>query len=188
MSITTLSCSQLPLAEPYIQISKSDSFADGFQLRNAHYQLGKNLASTISNSLSDNSITIVILMRAGLCFGMGIADGLEVSGKNISVLFYYNMEQWAKEINNYSKISESPVILVDSVINTGTAILNLSNNMPCLETIFAANVVSEKSLPLFENRKLFAVRVSKHSFIGSKTKIIGNNRGPDTGDRLFNTF
>lgn len=188
MSIITLPCSQLPLAEPFIQLSKSDSFADGAQLRNAHYQLGKILASTISNSLSSNSITIVILMRAGLCFGMGIADELEVSGKNTSVLFYYNMEQWAKEINNYPKISENQIILVDSVINTGKTILNLADSVPCLETIFAANVVSEKALPLFENRRVFAVRVSRHSFIGSKTKFIGNNRGPDTGDRLYNTF
>ena len=49
----------------------------------------------------------------------------------------------------------------------------------------ACCVINEKSVPLFDGQ-LYAVRVSKNSFVGSDTKVQKGNHGPDTTMRLFN--
>lgn len=73
------------------------------------------------------------------------------------------------------------VILVDAVINTGETLRQILKQ----DMAVACCVINEKSVPLFDGQ-LYAVRVSKNSFVGSDTKVQKGNHGPDTTMRLFN--
>jgi uracil phosphoribosyltransferase len=127
-------------------------------------------------------------MRAGLCFGMGIADELEEYGINVSILFYCDEEQWKNEKANCPQVFENDILLVDAVINTGNSIIQFSKTLPKSQTIFfSSNVISDKALNQFDNKSLYTVRISEKSFKGDKTDILKDGKGPDTGDRLFNT-
>jgi uracil phosphoribosyltransferase len=173
--------------EELINICKSDSQTSGVKLRNAHYKLGSILAETITKEMRSNGITLIIMMRAGLCFGMGIAEGLERLGKDLSILFYYNMDQWEKEKDNCPKALNNNILLVDAVINTGGEILKLANSLNG-KLFFATNVIPKGTVEKFSCMNLYTVRISENSFKGSKKTIIKNGKGPDTGDRLFNTM
>ena len=70
---------------------------------------------------------------------------------------------------------------VDSVINTGKTMLDIMD--PSMYV--ACCVINEKAVPQFENR-LYTVRVSKNSFVGSNVQKQSGNKGPDTTMRLFN--
>jgi uracil phosphoribosyltransferase len=128
------------------------------------------------------------MMRSGLCFGMGMADGLEYAGVKIQVLFHYDNEQWKKETSNCPHALSNTMFLVDAVINTGESIIMFSEQFTkSNRIIFVANVISKNGLKNFKNKEVYAIRISENSFTGSKSEIIINGRGPDTGDRLFNT-
>ncbi|TOR10989.1 phosphoribosyl transferase, partial [Vibrio parahaemolyticus] len=74
--------------EQLINICKSSSMSMGYKLRNAHYQLGEIIAEPIAKSSNQQqNYAVLILMRAGLCFGNGIADKLEQLGGNVSIIF-----------------------------------------------------------------------------------------------------
>ena len=49
-----------------------------------------------------------------------------------------------------------------------------------------ANVIQEKAVELLKDYKVFAVRTSANSFVGSRQTEQKNGKGPDTADRLFN--
>ena len=51
--------------------------------------------------------------------------------------------------------------------------------------LVACCVINEKAVPLF-GKRLYAVRVSKNSYVGDKVQKQEGNRGPDTTMRLFN--
>jgi uracil phosphoribosyltransferase len=175
-------------AASLIAVCKSDSRKKGVILRNAHYKLGSLLTKQIVCNVHDQSITVVIMMRAGLCFGMGIADTLEQSGIETRILFFQNNELWEKEQNNCPCALDNTVLVVDAVINSGKGIIDFSKQlMQSQQIIFVANVLSEKGIKNFEDKEVYAVRISKSSFIGSKNDTVTDGKGPDTGDRLFNT-
>ncbi|MDR0442788.1 MAG: uracil phosphoribosyltransferase [Treponema sp.] len=189
MSIISLDVEKNSELESLITVCRSDSHINGLQLRKAHYGLGKILAKRMINDLLNDNITLVVLMRAGLCFGMGIADELEELGKKISVLFYSDEKQWNKEKGNWIQILENDIVLIDAVINTGDIILKLSKTMKNSKKIFfASNVLSEKAVYKFENKFLYTIRISEKSFKGSKMSVVKDGKGPDTGDRLFTQY
>jgi len=189
MSISSLYFEKNTELESLIAVCKSDSKINGLQLRKVHYKLGKILAIRMLDDLSGDSITIIIMMRAGLCFGMGIADELEQLGKNISVLFYFDEEQWNNEKENYAQTLKNDIVLIDAVINTGDNIIQLSQSIKNNNRIyFASNVLSEKSVYKFEDKQLYTIRISEKSFKGSKTSLVKDGKGPDTGDRLFTQY
>ena len=57
-----------------IALCKSGSGCTGKALRNAHYELGQEVAKMIRCDSKDDDFVVIILMRSGLPFGMGIAD------------------------------------------------------------------------------------------------------------------
>ncbi|MDR1905277.1 MAG: uracil phosphoribosyltransferase [Treponema sp.] len=188
MSITCLDTAKYNEASSLIAVCKSDSQQHGAILRAAHYKLGSLIAEQIARNLPNQQITVVIMMRAGLCFGMGIADGLEYASIETPVLFHYNNEQWKKETSNCPHALNNTMLLVDAVINTGESIIMFSDQLTqSRQIIFAANVISKKGLKNFEDKEVYAVRISENSFVGSKNAVARDGKGPDTGDRLFNT-
>lgn len=159
----------------------SGSKVCGSELRKAHYNLGFRIGKQImkNRNLIDNKIAVIIMMRAGLPFGLGISDALE-SKNDVSVLF--------SNVNNVYASFET-VIIADAVINTGKTILDMKQNLENKHLIVATNVISDKYLDNLKGLDIFATRISQHSYKGSKTAIISNGKGPDTGDRLFdNSF
>jgi uracil phosphoribosyltransferase len=194
MSIISLLESQTEMLtakelESLITICKSDSQICGVKLRETHYKLGKMLAKRILDDLPEHDITLIIMMRAGLCFGLGIADELEIFGLKTSVLFYFNDEQWKEEKLNWSHELTNKIILTDAVINTGDNIIRIAQAVKNNKNIiYATNVISYKAIQKFEDKCLYTTRISEKSFIGSKVSTIKDGKGPDTGDRLFFTI
>jgi uracil phosphoribosyltransferase len=175
--------------ESLIAVCKSDSQVHGLKLREAHYKLGNIMSKRMINDLPNHNITLIIMMRAGLCFGLGIADGLEILGVKVSVLFYYNEEQWNKEKINYQLALANDLILIDAVINTGDSIIQFAQSIQNENNIFfASNVISEKAIYKFNDKCLYTTRISEKSFKGAKVSVIVNGKGPDTGDRLFSQY
>lgn len=166
-----------------IDICKSDSEICGYKLRKAHYKLGREMGNLIqANELSSNElIGVYILMRAGLFFGLGISDEIESLG--------YTTDIYLSSTSSIGCIDEKydKVIIVDAVINSGETVVNLLNSLTKRDVIIATNVISSSHMDKFNDIKTYAVRVSDKSFKGSKNKVISNGKGPDTGDRLFNS-
>jgi uracil phosphoribosyltransferase len=188
MSIISLDTEENNEVAALITLCKSDSQINGVKLRDAHYRLGQMLAKRLMGDLHNDVLTLIIMMRAGLCFGMGVADELERLGITVSILFHYNDEQWNREKENCPQVFDNDILLVDAVINTGDGIAQCAEALANKGNIFfASNVLSEKALQRFENKNLYIIRVSKNSFKGSKSPIVKDEKGPDTGDRLFNT-
>lgn len=159
----------------------STSGVCGFELRKAHYHLGVELAKQIVNqrNLSNSKVAVLIMMRAGLPFGMGIADSLEESN-DITILFSTNE-------NDFS--TYDTVVIADAVINTGKTIAEIERQIKDKKVIIATNVISAKYLDNLKELDIFATRISDRSYEGIATKTISNGKGPDTGERLFkNTF
>jgi len=189
VSIISLDKNKTAEMESLMKICKSDSQIYGMKLRDAHYKLGRQLARRMIDDLHDKNITMIIMMRAGFCFGMGIADELEESGVRISILFYYNKKVWEEERINQAWLFANNVILVDAVINSGDTIIRLAQSLQNNgKLIFASNVISAKAIHKFEDKYLYVVRISERSFIGSKQSIVKDGKGPDTGDKLFTPY
>ena len=168
--------------EAVIKTCKSDSGVCGKKLRDAHFLAGTLLGEEILNNYDEKSYAVIIMMRAGLPFGLGIADSLEHE-KTVRVFFYCDGQILSDSLNtkDFDKI-----IIVDAVIRTGQAMLDLTERLVVREKIIlATNVIDERSITNFTGLQVFAVRSSKHSYIGSDQKYIENGKGPDTGDRLF---
>jgi uracil phosphoribosyltransferase len=194
MSIIYLDVEKTGEIDDFIAMCKSDSHINGVKLRKAHYKLGQQLAERIfcdlyhPTSKNTPSITLIVMMRAGLCFGMGIANKLEQLGLEVSILFYFNDEQWNKEKTNYPQFFDNDILLVDAVINTGDGIIKFAQTISNNKNIFfATNVLSKNAVKKFDDKRLYTIRVSEKTFKGSKTDGVKDGKGPDTGDRLFNT-
>lgn len=151
-----------------IEITKSNSGISGPELAQAHIALGKELAKHINLDPADT--TVVAILRGGIFFAEGI---------------YFQMgckfEIYDPKNNQFARPETKNVILVDSVINTGKTLHNLIDN----DVYVACCVINEKAVPLF-SEKLYTIRVSQNSFVGSNVKSQKGNKGPDTTMRLFN--
>ena len=165
--------------ENYISDCLSSSGVCGSKLREAHYYLGQEISKLIKDdySMQNKNIALLIMMRAGLPFGMGIADNLDKSN-NVEVIFTPLKEM------DFSKFDY--VLIADAVINTGRTIFEIMEQINNKNVIVATNVLSEKNIDAFEKINVYTTRISKHSYKGSDIKVISNGNGPDTGDRLFN--
>ena len=151
-----------------IAISKSDSGISGPELVRAHIRLGELIGERIP--LNPKDTTVVAVMRGGIFFAQGIYMSL---GCRFQV---YN-----PKTDIFIRPETTNVILVDAVINTGETLRQILKQ----DMAVACCVINEKSVPLFDGQ-LYAVRVSKNSFVGSDTKVQKGNHGPDTTMRLFN--
>lgn len=169
-----------------VETCKSSSMVAGRTLRDAHYKLGGRMAPQIGANISDKQVTVIVLLRAGLCFAQGIADTMEDMGFKVSLLFLNESYIPEKDVEY---IDNKNVLVVDAVINSGKSIFAL---MECLQkarkVLLATTVIPSESLGLFIEHSLFCVRTSQNKYIGAKVNKISNGKGPDTGDRLFNTM
>ena len=154
--------------EELIAITKSNSGRSGPELAKAHIRLGEILAENIESDPADT--TVVALLRGGIFFAQGIYFKLGCK-----------FEVYDPKHGVYTRPATKNVILVDSVINTGKTITNLIDK----DTKVACCVINSNAVPLFEE-KLYTVRVSANSFVGSAVKTQKGNKGPDTTMRLFN--
>ncbi len=165
-----------------ISICKSDSQVTGSKLRLAHYSLGRELTKAFELKLQ--SPIIICFLRAGIPFSLGVADILDCpilfyDDKNASCFF----QQQAKQLRNKF------LVLIDSVINTGKGILKVLENLERTpkNTLIMTNVLCDKAIKKLSAYEIFTVRISQNSFIGTNIKVQNENKGPDTGDRLFKT-
>ena len=156
-----------------IAITKSDSGISGPELAKAHIQLGMAMGSQMTGFEPEDT-TIVAILRGGIFFaeGMYFAMGCKFQTYNPK------HEQFVRpETKN--------VILVDSVINTGKTLLKMLEQNEGAGMKVACCVINEKAVPLFDNI-LYALRVSKNSYVGENVKKQKGKVGPDTTMRLFN--
>ncbi len=181
MGLTVLSNKVL---KKYISICKSDSKICGIELRDAHYRSGIIMGQEISDIFHVRSYAVIIMMRGGLPFGLGVADALEKeSNVNVNITFCDKDNGINIDFGKYEKI-----VIVDSVIKTGKSMLDLANKINDQnKIIFATNVIDKTCSEIFRNKITFAIRMSENSYTGSEQKNIVTGKGPDTGDRLFNS-
>ena len=152
-----------------IAITKSDSGISGPELAKAHIKLGKALGSQITGFVPEDT-TIVAMLRGGIFFaeGMYFAMGCK-------------FQTYDPKHEQFVRPETKNVILVDSVINTGKTLLEILD--PDMKV--ACCVINEQAVPVFDDF-LYAVRVSKNSFVGKNVKKQKGKVGPDTTMRLFN--
>jgi len=166
-----------------INVCKSASGVCGSKLRKAHYFLGDALGIQIALDLNNiKRIAIIIMMRAGIPFAMGVADALEDANKTVNIFFSVK-DNPVPDIFDPSEYDL--VIIADAVIKTGTSMVELENSIGHHNTIFATNVLDQASIMNFNTKTIYAVRTSENSYIGATQKTIYEGKGPDTGDRLY---
>ena len=152
-----------------IAITKSNSGISGPELAKAHIKLGKALGSQITGFVPEDT-TIGAMLRGGIFFaeGMYFAMGCK-------------FQTYDPKHEQFVRPETKHVILVDSVINTGSTILRILEP----DMYVACCVINEKAVAKFD-RQLFTVRVSKNSFVGAPITKQQGGIGPDTTMRLFN--
>ena len=155
--------------EKLIAITKSDSGISGPELAKAHVELGMVLGEQMRDQFSDDT-TVVAILRGGIFMAMGLYYALGC-----------RFEMYNPKKDKFIRPNTENVILVDSVINTGKTIEEISGS----DISIACCVINENAVEKFKDR-LYTVRVSKNSYIGDNTKVQKGNRGPDTTMRLFN--
>ncbi|MDE6833316.1 MAG: AAA family ATPase [Ruminococcus sp.] len=162
-----------------ISICKSDSGINGGRLADAHMNLGKILGKNIRKFIPSDDTAVIVLERGGIFFGAGLYIGFG------GTFYSYNPK---KDI--LPTITQNKVIITDSVINTGKSVIEIirriKSNSPETEIFIATNVIQEKAIELLKEYKIFTVRISANSFVGSRQSEQKNGKGPDTADRLFN--
>lgn len=162
-----------------IAVCKSNSGINGSRLAGAHIRLGKMLGKAMYKIVPNVNCAVIVLERGGRFFGDGVYSGF--GGK----FFSYDPKK-----DFLPDIHYGVAIIVDSVINTGKSVIDTIEKLkqidPNVEVFIAANVINEKALELFKDYKVFAVRTSSNSYIGSRQAEQKNGKGPDTADRLFN--
>jgi len=165
-----------------IQLSLSGTKTCGRSLREAHYRLGKFLGAFIQQDMNilNNRVTVLILMRSGLMFGLGVADALEEK-KKVNIHFLY-------EPNETVRIPETDkIVVVDGVINTGETMRLILDKLDFKDIMIACNVMSRNAVEVLEKENVYSIRISDHFFVGSNVNHISGQYGPDTGERLFNS-
>ena len=155
--------------EKLIAITKSDSGISGPELAKAHVELGRALGEQIKEQFSQDT-TVVAILRGGIFMAMGLYYALGC-----------RFELYNPKTDKFIRPNTKNVILVDSVINTGKTIEEIYGP----DISVACCVINENAVEKFKDR-LYTVRVSKNSYVGSNTKVQKGNRGPDTTMRLFN--
>lgn len=174
-----------------LEVCKSTSGVRGKDLRNAHYQLGQKMGFELLNGPIKNvpRCCVLIMMRAGIPFGTGIADGLEGDHNKIEIHFIHNdiVDNGIK-----SALSDKQIILVDAVVNSGNSVRRVLNQLSKSEqtkTIIATTVVpTQVEESCFDFPLLFSIRKSDNQYEGAKVSTVKDGLGPDTGDRLFGTL
>lgn len=172
-----------------IEVCKSISGISGVRLREAHYSLGESAVSKML-SIEDNNLefSVLILMRAGLNFGLGIADTLEKNNYKVEIHFIYDDKVTNEVLDN---LIGKQVIIVDAVINSGKSVVTILEQLPITERsqckVFTT-VIPSRSLDKIKIPNLYAIRLSNNQYKGSKVLKVRNGIGPDTGDRLFGTL
>lgn len=163
-----------------IATCKSDSHVVGAELRQAHYHLGQELATTYKADFHDS--VAVCFMRGGLPFSMGIADALDCT-----MLFFDDKNSHDFFLQEKDKLEGKQILLIDSVINSGKGMLKAIKSLSGISNDVAilTNVLCDKATEKFTDYKTYTVRISGNSFKGSDVKVQSGNKGPDTGDRLF---
>ncbi len=164
---------------------KSSSGYIGYALRSAHYKLGEVMATTLYNDRRSNEITIGVLMRAGFFFALGVADKLEQLGVTVHLVLIEKNKIEENDLQYFTNQNEN--ILIDAVINTGKSIFDILNQVK-ISCKIVTTVIPENSLYLFDKYEFYSVRISKNQYKGEKVSKILNGKGPDTGDRLYNTL
>ena len=154
--------------ERLIAITKSNSGISGPELAKAHITLGQMLAKEMPFSKEDT--TVVAVLRGGIFFAQGIY--FELGCK---------FQLYDPKHDKFQRPATRNVIVVDSVVNTGKTISKLLDK----NVFVACCVINENAVPQFDS-KLYTVRVSKNSYVGSNTKKQTGAIGPDTTMRLFN--
>ena len=155
--------------EKLIAITKSDSGISGPELAKAHVELGMALGEQIRDKFLGD-ITVVAILRGGIFMATGLYYALGC-----------RFDVYDPKKDKFIRPNTKNVILVDSVINTGKTIEEIYGP----DISVACCVINENAVEKFKDR-LYTVRVSKNSYVGSNTKVQKGNRGPDTTMRLFN--
>ena len=166
--------------EQKIALCKSNSNCTGKALRAAHYELGQEVAKMIKADAEKSSFVVIIMMRSGLSFGMGVADFFDCP-----VVFHddkNNVDLSAQLQEN--NLQDKKLILCDGVVNTGKSIYSLIEACKLKNVVIATNVLSDK-VDRAKMIPIYTTRISQNSFVGAKQKAIANGQGPDTSDRLF---
>lgn len=162
-----------------IDVCKSSSGINGSRLAAAHIRLGQLLGESIKKLVPDDDAAVLVLERGGRFFGDGLYAGF--GGK------FYSYDPKKDEVPN---ISQGVAIIVDSVINTGKSVIDIIDRLkslkPDMEIFIATNVIQQDAVQLLSDYKVFAVRTSANSFVGSRQQEQKDGKGPDTADRLFN--
>jgi len=162
-----------------IAICKSDSGVNGARLADAHIRLGRKLGEVMRGFIPNINAAVIVLERGGRFFGDGVYTGF--GGK----FYSYNPKSDA-----LPDIQQGLAVIVDSVINTGKSVLDMITKLkkknPEIEIVIVSNVIQNDAVDLLQGYKVFAVRTSANSFIGSRQATQKNGKGPDTADRLFN--
>lgn len=163
----------------YISVCRSNAGINGARLAKAHFALGQAMGEKIGVFLPSDNTAVLVLERGGRFFGDGLYT--EFGG----TFFGYN----PKEAEPPS-IPQEKIIIADSVINSGKSVLEVIKKLkaisPGKEIFIAVNVIQKNALGLLRDYKIFAVRTSDNSFVGSRQSSQKNGKGPDTADRLFN--
>lgn len=152
-----------------IAITKSNSGISGPELVKAHIALGEALGKEMQ-VFDPNDTTIVAMLRGGIFF----AEGMYLS-------MGCRFQTYDPKHEEFIKPSTKNIILVDSVINTGKTLLDIIDD----DMYVACCVINEQAVRKFADR-LYTIRVSHNSFVGSDVKKQTGNIGPDTTMRLFN--
>ncbi|MDD7013693.1 MAG: uracil phosphoribosyltransferase [Spirochaetales bacterium] len=166
-----------------ISTCKSNSGVMGGRLRKVHYDLGRILTQNYKNHFSEQCC-IVSFLRSALPFSFGVADILDCP-----ILFYdsNNHDFFDK---NKDVINDKQMLFVDAVINSGRGMLETIGKLKVShqKIKIITNVLCDKALEIFADYDVFTVRVSHNSFKGAKVLKQVDDKGPDTGDRLFRSL
>lgn len=163
----------------FISVCKSNSGINGARLAKAHFALGQAIGQNIRGFVPSNNTVVLVLERGGRFFGDGLYT--EFGG----TLYSYNPKE-----AELPRIPKGNIIIVDSVINSGKSVLKVIKKLKAMNTnaeiFIAVNVIQKNAVELLHDYKIFAVRTSDNSFVGSRQNSQKNGKGPDTADRLFN--
>lgn len=162
-----------------ITICKSDSGINGARLAAAHIRLGSKLGEVMLDFIPNINAAVIVLERGGRFFGDGVYTSFG------GTFYSYN-----SKTDTLPDIQQEVAVIVDSVINTGKSVLDMIDKLkqknPKIEIVIVSNVIQKDMLNLLQEYKVFAVRTSANSFVGSRQATQKNGKGPDTADRLFN--
>lgn len=162
-----------------IAICKSNSAVNGAPLADTHIKLGKMIGKAMREIIPHIDSSVIVLERGGRFFGDGVYIGFG------GTFYSYNPKK-----DSLPDIQQGVAVIVDSVINTGKSILDMIEKLkqrnPEIEIVIVSNVIQEDTINRFKDYKVFAIRTSTNSFVGSRQSTQKNGKGPDTADRLFN--